>query len=197
MKKHHAYDGTLRQFVGECRQGCHCLHYHAPVCVCGHESDAHASARLECWARVDHGFCACEVYHAASQNHLRIQRIAETGQTPDTAELIARERRQAQRLRLARPMASTIDDVVGLVIELSPIGCQVEHRRPVTRNGAVRLSLRSDRATIDLPAVIVRSRPLLIEGVPCGYQSGLAFRDVDENAALTLASFLQTATCAV
>ena len=188
IKKHHAYDSALKQFAGECSARCHCLHYRAPSCLCGHPADLHAAGRLECWSRSGTAFCRCNSYRAASPALLRLRSESRASAAVGDESSTHQDRRIALRFRPRGPLDLKLEDTAAQLVDLSEFGCGVEHEQPIARGKKLALDIETERLHLHLSARVLRCN---LQPETSRYSSGLCFDDVDGTTALNLASLLQ------
>jgi hypothetical protein len=81
------------------------------------------------------------------------------------------QRRAAERLPLDAPIEATASGVPVRIVELSAIGCRIEHREKLSINSTTRLRFTWKARPVDLSAKIARQQ--LMPGMV--YSSGLQF----------------------
>ena len=92
------------------------------------------------------------------------------------------QKRSAERLPLDAPLEATASGMAVKIIELSAIGCKIEHREKLSIGSSTALRFRWRGEEIDLRARVARTQ--LRSAYPRGmiYESGLQFADLLENA---------------
>lgn len=91
------------------------------------------------------------------------------------------DRRGAQRLPLPRPVPATLGGFDVRIVEVSLLGCQVEHSDRVLPHARMALRFKWRGALVKVEATVMRSEMRLVNGKP-GYMSGLEFCDAVEYA---------------
>ena len=91
------------------------------------------------------------------------------------------DRRGAQRLPLPRPVPATLGGVDARIIEVSLLGCQIEHSDRVLPRARMALRFKWRGAQVKVEATVMRSEMRVVGGKP-GYLSGLEFCDAVEYA---------------
>ena len=86
------------------------------------------------------------------------------------------ERRHAQRFPLPKKAAATFGGFAADIVEISLIGCQIEHSDRITPKAHLPLKFKWRGAPVKVEATVLRSEMRSIGGKP-GYSSGLAFCD--------------------
>jgi PilZ domain len=82
------------------------------------------------------------------------------------------QQRAAERIPLENPIEVTLNDVQGRIVEISLIGCRVEHAGRVNMGSTVTMQFRWMGETIKLKAKVTRTEMRPIAGKP-GYVSAL------------------------
>ena len=89
------------------------------------------------------------------------------------------DRRGAQRLALPKPVPATLGGFAAKIIEVSLLGCQVEHSDRVLPHARLSLGFKWRGAAVKIEATVMRSEMRSAGGKP-GYLSGLEFCDSPE-----------------
>lgn len=94
------------------------------------------------------------------------------------------ERRGAQRLAVPKPVPCTFGGYESKIVEISLIGCQIQHTDRVPPKARLALKFRWRGKDIRLEATVVRSEMRSVGGKPA-YQSGVEFcRTPEESPAV-------------
>jgi hypothetical protein len=94
------------------------------------------------------------------------------------------ERRRAQRFALPKPAAATFGGFAANIVEVSLIGCQIEHVDRIAPRARLSLRFMWHRKPVRIDATVMRSEMRSIHGKP-GYMSGLSFcESVEESPAV-------------
>ena len=83
------------------------------------------------------------------------------------------QKRAAERLPLDSPIDATAGGFVAKIVEMSAIGCKIEHKEKLSLNSTISVKFKWEDFPIDLPAKVMRQQ--LQPGMT--YQSGLKFAD--------------------
>jgi hypothetical protein len=92
------------------------------------------------------------------------------------------QKRNAERLPLETPIEATASGILAKIVEMSAIGCKIEHKEKLSIGSSVGLKFRWGNETIDIRARMARTQ--LRSAYPQGmyYESGLKFADSLEEA---------------
>lgn len=100
------------------------------------------------------------------------------------------QKRNAERLPLDEPLDATAGGVAVKIVELSAIGCRIEHRVKLPIGGGTTLRFAWRGTTIDVLAKISRTQ-LRSTGGTMMFESGLKFADSLETAPVELRRLLE------
>src|SRR6476469_3266645 len=89
------------------------------------------------------------------------------------------ERRGAERLVLPKPVPATLGGFDARIVEVSLLGCQVEHTDRVLPKSRMSLRFKWRGAQVKVEATVMRSEMRVVGKKP-GYLSGLEFCDAVE-----------------
>jgi PilZ domain len=89
------------------------------------------------------------------------------------------DRRGAQRLSLPKPVPATLGGFAAKIVEVSLLGCQIEHSDRVLPRARMSLRFKWRGAPVKVEATVMRSEMRTVGGKP-GYLSGLEFCDAVE-----------------
>jgi PilZ domain-containing protein len=84
------------------------------------------------------------------------------------------DRRGAQRLAIPKPVAATFGGFAANILEISLIGCQIEHTDRITPKARLPLKFKWRGAPVKIEATVIRSEMRSVRG-KAGYASGLEF----------------------
>ena len=86
-------------------------------------------------------------------------------------------RRQVERVRLGAPLRGRMGGVEGVVLDLSLVGCRLEHHAPLKIGSESRLHLQTGDGEIEIDCRVVRSAldPTFMQHEGTMYESGLRF----------------------
>jgi hypothetical protein len=100
------------------------------------------------------------------------------------------QKRNAERLPLDSPIDGTASGVPVRIVELSAIGCRIEHREKISLNSTTRLRFTWKARPVDLSAKVARQQ--LMPGMV--FSSGLQFAKSLEAAPQVMREIVQTLT---
>ncbi|HEX7422159.1 MAG TPA: PilZ domain-containing protein [Thermoanaerobaculia bacterium] len=89
------------------------------------------------------------------------------------------DRRGAQRLSLPKPVPATLGGFAAKIVEVSLLGCQIEHSDRVLPHARMSLRFKWRGKPVKVEATVMRSEMRSLGGKP-GYLSGLEFCDAIE-----------------
>ena len=89
------------------------------------------------------------------------------------------DRRGTERLALPKPVPATLGGFDAKIVEISLMGCQVEHTDRVVPRARLALRFKWRGALVKVEGTVIRSEMRVVGGKP-GYLSGLEFCDVVE-----------------
>src|SRR5450432_3437266 len=91
------------------------------------------------------------------------------------------DRRGTERLALPKPVPATLGGFDAKIIEVSLMGCQVEHSDRVLPRARLALRFKWRGAPVKVEGTVIRSEMRSVGGKP-GYLSGLSFCDSMEHS---------------
>ena len=100
------------------------------------------------------------------------------------------QKRNAERLPLDSPIEATASGVAVRIVELSAIGCRIEHREKISLNSTTRLRFTWKARPVDLTAKVARQQ--LLPGMV--FSSGLQFAKSLDAAPEVMRSIVKTLT---
>jgi len=100
------------------------------------------------------------------------------------------QKRNAERLPLDTPIEGTASGVAVRIVELSAIGCRIEHREKISLNSTTRLRFTWKARPVDLTAKVARQQ--LMPGMV--FSSGLQFAKSLEAAPEVIRDIVQSLT---
>lgn len=87
------------------------------------------------------------------------------------------QKRNAERLPLDSPILATVNGLTATILELSAIGCKIEHHEKLSIGGVANLRFRWENETIEIRARVARMQLRSMTAAGMVYESGLKFAD--------------------